>query len=76
MFLSDEVMTLANIGGGAAETKFQAELRRVLENMMDQDTDYKKTRKIIIELSFTPNEARDTALIIVDSKCKLALHKA
>lgn len=76
MFLNDEAMTLENIAHGVAEEKFQIELQRVLDNMVDPNTEAKKTREIVLKLKFTPNEARNMALITVESDCKLVPHKA
>ena len=42
-----------------------------MKNINDPNTDWKKKRKLTIELVFTPNEARDLAMVDIQTKAKL-----
>ncbi len=51
-----EYLGLSNLGHGAAEEKFNEVLKRVIENINDPNTDWKKAREIHIKVSIAPNE--------------------
>lgn len=51
-------MQLSEIGGGALQEVFELELKKLLLNIRDPNTDAKAKRKITIDLSFKPNEKR------------------
>lgn len=65
-------ITLATIANGAAEELFATEVMRVLDNVVDLNTDHKQTRTITLTVSITPNELRDEAAIAVKCVSKLA----
>lgn len=49
-------ITLANIGHGALAEKFDDALVEVVQNTCDPNTDPGAKRKLIVELTFTPNK--------------------
>ena len=65
-----EKLSLETLMQGAVQEKFEKELKRVLENIMDPNTDFKKKRKLTIDFEFITNEERDETLFdcIVKSK--------
>jgi hypothetical protein len=54
---------LGNICGGAVEEIFQRELKVVLENIADPNTDAEGKRKIIFEFAISPFEDRSGAQV-------------
>lgn len=64
-------LTLATIGCGALEEKFQVELNRVLENIEDLNTEGGK-RTITLKLTFKPNAKRTSADISLQATSSLA----
>jgi len=76
MITKDEEMDLTNIGGGAAVEKFDIELKKVLKDIMDPNTDPKARRDIIIKVLFIPDENREIGDIAISSKSNLAGLKA
>ncbi|MCK5602618.1 hypothetical protein KAR91_12130 [Candidatus Pacearchaeota archaeon] len=69
-------MSLLNMGKGVAIEKFNDELAKVIENIVDPNTDFKVKRQIDLTMKFTPNEERNTCYIEIQSKSKLAPTKA
>ncbi len=66
-------LELQKIAGGALQELFANDLERVLENIHDKNTSFKKARKITIELKFTPaDESREVVLVNVNTKPILA----
>ena len=63
-----EKLTLSNLGDGVAEEQFQFELKKVLENILDINTDYKKPRTITMKITIRPTEDRDSASVFVETK--------
>jgi hypothetical protein len=56
-------VSLGNICGGAVEEIFQRELKTVLENIADVNTDAEGKRKIIFEFAISPFEDRSGAQV-------------
>lgn len=46
-----EKLSLETLMQGAVQEKFENELKRVLENIMDPNTDFKKKRKLFLILN-------------------------
>lgn len=65
-----ETSLLDLIDGGVKELA-DLNLRRVLENIRDVNTDPKKARTINIKFTFAPNEERDSVSTKVQVDCKL-----
>lgn len=70
----DEMLhvNLTELAGGTLQEKFDREIERVLQNMLDPNTPFGEKRGITINLSFHQNEARDDAKIEISVKSKLA----
>ncbi len=66
------VVSLPTIAGGAAVELFDEELRKVLANISDVNTDPRKARTITLRVKFVPNDTRDLASVVVASEVKLA----
>lgn len=63
-------LTLAEIGDGALEEKFQVELEKVLKNIDDLNAADGK-REIQLKITFTPNTKRSSADIMLFATSKL-----
>ena len=49
-------LSINTLCGGAVQEKINRALRRVSDNILDPNTEAKKKRKIVLELTFEPNE--------------------
>lgn len=67
-----EPISLVNIGKGAALDLFNMELQRVLENIRNPNTDWKKVRKVVISVSIKPDETRDSGQVTLEASSTLA----
>ena len=67
-----DLVTLDNLGGGMACELFAIELRRVLEDIDDPNSDPKTKRRITREFIFEPTQDRSFANITIVAKTKLA----
>jgi len=66
-------LELQNIAGGALQELFENDLERVLENIYDKNTSFKKARKLIIELKLVPSdESREIVLVDIATKTILS----
>jgi hypothetical protein len=63
-------LSMANLGNGALEEKFQVELERVLKNIADPNSADGK-REIQIRIVMTPNAKRSSCDIDISTACKL-----
>lgn len=70
------MITLEKFAGGVLKEKFNTELQKVLDNIVDPNTDFKKTRKISLEIVFKANEDRDLAEVDIKSKATIVEAKA
>jgi len=65
-------ITLANLGGGAAVEKFEDELRAVLENILDPNTEATCKREVSLKITFKPDKDRSFGEISIVAQAKLA----
>lgn len=65
-------INLANLGGGAALEKFEDELSRVVENILDPNTEAKVKREIILKVVINPDIERRMGAVTVYASSKLA----
>ncbi len=70
--MEQEPVSLATLGNGAAIELFNVELQRVLDNIVDENTKPKDTRKVILEVTIKPTEDRDFGQVSIVAKSKLA----
>lgn len=71
----EQLADLNTIGAGAAAEKFAAELRAVLENIRDPNTDPKARRKIVLEYVFHPEQDREAVLVAITARSVLGSTK-
>lgn len=69
---STEIVSLESISGGAAVERFGLLLQDVLNNIIDPNTDAKKTRSINLKFSVKPDETREFCSVEISSEAKLA----
>ena len=69
-------ITLVNLGGGAAIEKFQEEFAKVVQNIMDPNTDPKAKREVVLKVIFQPNQERNWTALKIEALAKLAPNTA
>lgn len=72
MFTNDEPISLKNLGGGAAIERFDDELSRVLDNVMDPNTDAEKVREVTLKVKIKPTKDRDMGAVSIEVNGKIA----
>lgn len=70
--MQTELVSLANLAGGAAIERFDYELAKVLDNIADPNTKTKCARTITLTVSIVPSEDRSVGSVEIDCKSKLA----
>ncbi len=65
-------LSLPTLAGGAVNELFEDELKRVLENIVDPNTDAEATRSINLKLIIRPALDRDSAAVRFEANSKLA----
>lgn len=73
--MAEERISISTLAGGAVQERFEEELQKVLQNIMDPNTDWKKRRKIQLNVEFDPNEEREFSTINCNVKSTLAPQK-
>lgn len=68
----DDPISLLNLGDGAAIEKFDEELQRVLDNIVDPNAKADAVREITLKVKFKPDENRNVAAVSIATDCKLA----
>lgn len=69
---SDSTVSLETIAGGAAVERFNDELAKVVENILDPNTKAEQKRKIVMTFEFTPTATRGFGTCNVIAEAKLA----
>jgi hypothetical protein len=67
-----ELVSLENLGAGAAAELFQLELDRVLENIQDPNTKATTIREITLKIKIKPDEDRDYGAVSIACTAKLS----
>jgi hypothetical protein len=68
-----DVITLNDVNNGAVTELFEAEFKKLLNNLADEDTSWKKQRSITVSLKVKLNsEERTSAVSMVEVKTDLA----
>lgn len=65
-------LKLSELANGGAQEKFNRELKRIAENILDPNTEAKKKRKITLTTTFTPSDDRNLVTIGIEVKSTLA----
>lgn len=69
---SRELRSLDQLMDGGVVERFNAELKRVMDNVYDLRTEPERVRTLSLTFKFKPNERRDAAEMSVDVKTSLA----
>ncbi|WZL82658.1 hypothetical protein QBE53_05980 [Vallitaleaceae bacterium 9-2] len=72
----DNNITLETLAGGALAEQFDEEMKKVLENINDPNTDPNAKRSITIKVTLKPDDARNMANIDASCKSSLAPYKS
>ena len=67
-----QTVSLPTIGNGAASELFEDELARVLENILDVNTEPDAVRSITLTVKIRPTKDRDMGAVSIEAKSKLA----
>lgn len=70
--MNEKIIDLNKFAGGAVSEKFNNEMQRVLDNIADPNTDFKKARKVTLTVTIKPNAKRNLADIKVEAKSTIA----
>jgi hypothetical protein len=73
--MKETQIALSEFADGALQEKFNIEFQKVLANIHDPNTDFKKARKLTLEITFNSNEARDFMDAKIVAKASLAPSK-
>lgn len=63
---------LETLAGGAALERFDYELQRVFENIMDPNTRPDLVRNVTLKVTFRPNKDRNFGPVTIEAAAKLA----
>ena len=69
---NEHIVDLANFDNGSANEIFVAELKKVLANIADANTDPEAKREIVLQFTFWPDPDRRSGKVSITPKCKLA----
>lgn len=64
-------LNLSSLASGGVQENFDMEVKKLLENVQDPNTDAEKPRKLVMTLTLQPDESRE--LIKLDSQIKLTM---
>lgn len=67
-----EALDLNTVCGGAAHELFAEELRRIVENALDPNTEVKAKREIVLKFEIVVNTERDAIHLAVQAASKVA----
>lgn len=70
--LSNENLSLANMRGGAIIEAVDAEIQRVLNNIVDPNSTPEAKRTVTLTITFKPNRENDQCVITAQAKSNLA----
>jgi hypothetical protein len=65
-------INLLNLGSGVLVEKFEEELERVVENILDPNTDPKTKREVILRVSIKPAGDRTFGVVSIAASSRLA----
>lgn len=71
----EEPVTLATLAGGAAMELFDNELAKVVENILDLNTEPDQVRKVVLEVRLKPDGSRKNAAVYVQVSSKIGPFK-
>jgi hypothetical protein len=65
-------INLATLGGGVMAARFDEELAKVVENILDLNTEATRKREIVLRVSIKPTADRNMGVIGISADSKLA----
>lgn len=72
-----ERLNIANLAKGALLERADVEIKRILENISDKNTDFKKARKLTLTLDFKAlDEDREAIKVDLQAKSSIAPYNA
>jgi len=66
------IQKLEEVNGGVVQDLWDGALKEVLNNISDGNMAAENTRSITITISFKPTKTRESAVVVVDVRTKLA----
>jgi hypothetical protein len=73
--MSEHVVSLNSLNSGAALELFDAELKKIIDNIADPNTDPKAKREITLKVVFAPSDDRTQAGVTIGVKSKMSAHR-
>lgn len=67
----EKVINLEEIAGGVLSAKINQEMQKILENILDPNTEAGKVRKLTVVMSFKPNSKREKLVTNITTKTNL-----
>jgi uncharacterized protein YuzE len=67
-----KIVDLNDFADGAMAERFNQELQKVLDNIIDPNTDPKKVRKVTLTVSINSNDKRELANVSVQAKSTMS----
>ena len=67
-----KIVDLNSFADGAMAERFNQELQKVLDNIVDPNTDPKKVRKVTLTVSISSNDKRELANVSVQAKSTMS----
>ena len=64
-------LTLSNLGDGMLEDIFQRELKKTMDDIADEKSDWSADRKITLEISIGSDSEREIGYVSITGKTKL-----
>jgi hypothetical protein len=73
--IEQKKVPILDMAKGALSEEVAFQLGKVAENLLDPNTDWKKSRKMVITLEFTTDEHREITRVTATTESKLATSK-
>lgn len=73
--VNEKEISIFELADGALNEEVKVQLRNIAANIADLNTDWKKTRKLTISISFNPTEDREVIFVSTSTKAMLAPSK-
>lgn len=70
--MTKTIVNMDTFAGGAVQERLNIEIQKVLENVMDLNTDPTKARSVQLNIKIKPSENRQTASLEVTAKTTIA----
>ncbi|QGH35168.1 replication terminator protein [Gracilibacillus salitolerans] len=73
--MSQNQIKLSEFQDGSLDERFNIEYRKVMDNLLNPNTDFKKARKVTITFTFNAKENRESADVSAQVSSKLVPYK-